>query len=90
MGSTGFRTIDAVTGLTLQWGVLTNVAAGSTVVSFPTTFKNVCVFARAVGSNANGSTNNADLVTSLLPGSFTFYMNYGVTISYVWWFALGY
>lgn len=90
LGASGYMRLGPLGGLTLEWGTISSVAAGSTPVTLPLAFSTACVYANAVGSNSNGSTNNAALTTAKSTTAFTFYMNYGVTITTVDWIALGY
>ncbi len=78
-------------GFILQWGQIPNVANGTAVtITFPIVFSNKCIYVNFSTSNSLQAPSWNNIVSSVSSTSATIVHYNGVTVTTLYWFAIGY
>jgi hypothetical protein len=76
--SSGYRIIDPVTGLLMQWGTVDNIPShGPVNVTFPVTFASAVYYANAVPTAFDGNNDNGGIILTALSNSGCSFSNSG-------------
>ena len=84
---TGYQVFDS--GLTLQWGMETQVENGEFTVSFPIAFDKACFYFNFIADAEAQQPNWNNIVTDLSNSCAKAFLANGANKANVYWFAIG-